>query len=164
MIRFKQLPNGVRVLTERIPHVRSCGVGVWIDVGSRHESDAQLGLGHFLEHMLFKGTSQLNAQDIGNVMNYLGGNMNAFTTQEVICLHAKTVERKAHEALELIAQMITDSTFPADELKRERQVVLEEYNMYEDSPEDLSVDLFMKNLWPQHPLGRPVIGSLSTLR
>ena len=164
MIREKQLPNGLRVLTERIPHVRSCGVGVWIELGSRHETEEQLGLSHFLEHMLFKGTPELNAQDIGNAMNYLGGNMNAYTTQEVICLHAKTVERKGHEALELIGKMITQSNFPDDELKRERQVVLEEYNMYEDSPEDLSVDLFLKNLWPDHPLGRPVIGSLGSIK
>lgn len=163
-IRIRRLPSGVRVITEPNSAVRSCGVGLWLDIGSRHEQPGEEGLSHFVEHMLFKGTHTKNVRQIGDAINYLGGNVNAYTTQEVLCVHARTVDRKAHEALDLLTEMITDSTFPAEELKRERQVVLEEYKMYEDSPEDLSVDTFLQNLWPSHPLGRPVIGTRGSIR
>ena len=164
MIRTRTLPSGLCTVTESIPAVRSCGIGLWLEIGSRHELPGEEGLSHFIEHMLFKGTRQHDVRQIGDMINYLGGNINAYTSQEMLCLHAKTVDRKAHEALDLLAELLMDSLFPADEIKRERQVVLEEYKMVEDSPDDLSVDIFLKNLWPNHPLGMPVIGTCKSIK
>jgi len=163
MIRLKKLPNGIRVATEKIPSVSSCGIGLWVEVGSRHESDEERGLTHFVEHMLFKGTPGRNARQIADALNVLGGNANAFTSQEVLCLHARTVAHKAHEALDLLAELLLESTFPEEEIPRERQVVLEEYKMYEDNPDDCSLDLFLRNLWPRDPLGRSVLGTRRTI-
>lgn len=162
--RIRHCSNGLRVITEKIEAVRSCGVGIWIQVGSRHETPDEAGLSHFIEHMLFKGTRDKDARHISDAINYLGGNVNAFTSQEMVCLHARTVDHKAAQALDLLAELLTDSIFPQDELLRERKVVMEEYLMYEDSPDDLSVDLFIKNLWPEHPLGRPILGTRSSIR
>ncbi|HOE97165.1 MAG TPA: pitrilysin family protein [Candidatus Sumerlaeota bacterium] len=163
MIRRRTLPNGVQVVTEQLDTVRSCAIGVFLQVGSRHERPAENGISHFLEHMLFKGTSRRTARQIADATNYLGGNLNAFTTQELICLHAKTVDSKAPSTLDLFGEMLIDSIFPPEEIRRERQVVLEEFKMYEDTPDELSVDLFLRNLWPDHPLGRPVIGSRTSI-
>ncbi|MEN6625611.1 MAG: pitrilysin family protein [Candidatus Sumerlaeia bacterium] len=164
MARLRTLPNGIRIVSEPMKSVRSCGIGIWIDVGSRHESEDDGGLSHFVEHMLFKGTRRLTTKQIADVTNELGGNINAFTTQEQLVLHARTIDVKAPRALDLLGEMLIESVFPDDELARERQVILEECKMYEDSPEELSVDVFMRNLWPDHPLGRPVIGRRSTIR
>ncbi len=164
MIRTRTLPSGVRVVSEKLDTVHSCAIGLFAQVGSRDEPDQEAGISHFIEHMLFKGTSRLNAQKLADLINYLGGNINAFTSQEMICLHAKTVGGKAARTIDLLGEMLLDSTFPPHEIRRERQVVLEEYKMYEDSPDELSVDMFLKNLWPRHPLGRPVIGRRGTIR
>ncbi len=164
MSRLRILPNGVRIVTDPMKSVRSCAIGIWVDVGSRHEAEADGGLSHFVEHMLFKGTRRLDTRQIADATNELGGNLNAFTTQEQLVLHARTIDRKAPRALDLMAEMLLESIFPDDELARERQVIIEECKMYEDSPEELSVDVFMRNLWPDHPLGRPVIGRRSTIR
>ena len=164
MIRQRTLDNGVRVVTEPIPQVRSCGIGVWIEGGSRLEPPQNNGVSHFIEHMLFMGTGILSARRIGDRIDWLGGRVNAFTTQETICLHARTIDAKAHLALDLIGQLLTESIFPADEFLRERQVILEECKMYEDTPDDLTIDRFIHNLWPDHPLGRPVIGTRSIVR
>lgn len=164
MVRIRRLPNGVRVITEQVEGVRSCGIGVWIETGSRHESDDECGMAHFAEHMLFKGTREHDFEQLAERMNYLGGNINAFTSQEHICLHARTVDRKAHEALDLLGEMAGESTFPVGEIRRERQVVLEELSSVCDQPEEFSVDKFLSNLWPGDPLGRPVIGTRRTIR
>lgn len=154
-----ELPNGVRIVTDPMAEVRSCSLGIWLATGSGSERAEEAGLSHFAEHMLFKGTDQYDAFALSNRMNGLGGNFNAFTSQEALCLHARTVEHKAHQALELLLQMLCDSTFPAGEIVRERNVILEEQKMYEDSPDDQVLDVYMKNLWPKHALGRPVIGT-----
>lgn len=164
MSRLRILPNGLRIIREPMKSVRSCAIGIWVDVGSRHESESDGGVSHFVEHMLFKGTPRLTTAQIGDLTNELGGNINAFTTQEQLVLHARTIDRKAPRALDLLSELLLDSIFPEDELTRERQVILEECKMYEDSPEELSVDVFFRNLWPDHPLGRPVIGRRSTIR
>jgi predicted Zn-dependent peptidase len=164
MIRRRTLSNGVRVVTEQVRSVRSCGIGLWLETGSRDETGDERGLTHFIEHMLFKGTRRHNVQQLAEAMNELGGNVNAYTSQEVLCLHAKTIDRKAHRALELLCEMLTGSVFPPEEIRRERQVVLEECRMVEDSPDDYSVDLFLKNLWPEHPIGEPIIGRRETIR
>jgi predicted Zn-dependent peptidase len=164
MIRARTLPNGLRVVTERVRSVRSCGIGLWLEIGSRHEAPDEHGLTHFIEHMLFKGTRRRNVQQLADAINLLGGYVNAYTTQEMLCVHAKTIDRKAPLALELMCEMLTASIFPPDEIRRERQVVLEECRSIEDNPDEYSVDLFLRNLWPDHPLGRPVIGRRATIR
>ncbi|MCL5269176.1 MAG: insulinase family protein, partial [bacterium] len=112
MIRYRTLASGMRVVTERIETVRSCGVGLWIELGSRLERPTEGGLTHFIEHMLFKGTARRTARQIADAMNILGGNINAFTAQEALCLHARTVDAKAHLALDLLGEMLTESVFP----------------------------------------------------
>ena len=137
---------------------------MWIQTGSRFERPAEAGFTHFIEHMLFKGTRGKSWSQLADVINYLGGNVNAYTSQELLCLHAKTIDGKAHEALELLTEMLLESAFPPEEIHRERTVVLEEHRMDEDHPEDLCLDNFMRNLWPGHPLGQPVIGSKRVIR
>jgi predicted Zn-dependent peptidase len=164
MIRIRTLANGLRVVTESVASVRSCGIGLFLEVGSRHETPEERGLTHFIEHMLFKGTRRHDVDRLAEEMNGLGGNVNAYTTQESICLHARTIDSKAPRALELLCEMMTSSIFPPEEIRRERQVVLEECRMVEDMPDEYSVDLFLRNLWPEHPLGEPVIGRRETIR
>ncbi len=163
-IRLRTLPNGMRLVSEQLAGVRSCAIGVWVDMGSRWEQPDEAGLSHFIEHMLFKGTARLDTHGIADAINELGGNVNAFTSQEQLCLHARTIDVKGPAALDLLAQLLLDSTFPVAEVRRERGVILEECKMYEDNPEELTLDVFMRNLWPEHPLGRPVIGRRGTIR
>ncbi|MBX7245528.1 MAG: insulinase family protein [Candidatus Sumerlaeaceae bacterium] len=153
------LPNGARILLERIPYVRSASVGLWIDVGSRNETPVENGLSHFIEHMFFKGTRTKNAFQLSNEMNAVGGNVNAFTTQENICLNAKVVDDHLSRAIDLISELYLDSTFDTAEIERERNVVLEEVKMYYDTPDEQVIDTFLDNLFADHPLGRPVLGT-----
>lgn len=164
MIRVRKLPSGVTVATDRMQGVRSCAIGVWLMVGSQHETPEEAGLAHFIEHMLFKGTDKYDALELADELNRVGGNVNASTSQENLCLHAQCVDEKAPRVLDLLSQMLLDSIYDVAEIQRERNVILEEYKMYEDSPDDLIVDLFFKNLWPGSPLGRPVIGTPSSIR
>lgn len=160
----KVFKNGVRLLWERVPNVRSVSIGIWVDVGSRNENEDENGISHFIEHMLFKGTSRLNSERISAAINAIGGNVNAFTTQEDICLHARVVDRRLPQTIELLSQLLLDSKFAAQELERERNVILEEVKMYNDTPDELVVDLFTHNLWRGNSLGRPILGSVDTLR
>ena len=105
MNHARTLPNGLRLLTETIPAARSCAIGLWVELGSRHEQRGEHGLTHFIEHMLFKGTRRRNVRDLADQINFLGGNFNAYTTQEYLCLHAKTIDHKAHETLDLLAEI-----------------------------------------------------------
>jgi predicted Zn-dependent peptidase len=157
-IRKMVLPNGVRVVLERIPYVRSASVGIWIDVGSRNETSAESGLSHFIEHMFFKGTRRLNAYQLGQEMNKIGGNVNAFTTQEHICISAKVVDEHLTDAMDLLFEMFHDSVFAPEEIERERNVILEEVKMYDDTPDELVVDVFMDRLYAENSLGQPILG------
>jgi predicted Zn-dependent peptidase len=162
-IRKIVLPNGVRILLERIPYVRSASVGLWFDVGSRNETAPENGLSHFIEHMFFKGTRTKNAFQLSNEMNNIGGNVNAFTTQENICLSAKVVDEHLSEAIDLLHEMYRESTFCPEEIQREKNVVLEEVKMYDDTPDELVVDVFMDHLYAGNPLGRPILGNPSNI-
>lgn len=164
MIQQHRLENGVRVVFEQIDTVRSCGIGLWLNVGSRHEQPDEAGLTHFVEHMLFKGTARHPTEALADRMDYLGGNVNAFTTQENLCLHGRCVDRKASQMLDLFSEMLTQSTFPMAEIQRERRVVIEEYTLYEDTPDEFVFDLFLENLYSGHPLGRPVMGRKGLIR
>lgn len=158
-IRKITLPNGVRLLFERIPSVRSASVGLWIDVGSRNETEPENGLSHFIEHMFFKGTRRRNAYELSNAIDLIGGNVNAFTTHENIVLSAKVIDEQLCSAIDLIAELYLESAFPDDEIARERNVVLEEVKMYNDAPDELVIDHFMNRLYADHALGRPILGS-----
>ena len=153
------LPNGLRVLTERVPGVRSISVGVWVDHGSRDEPAELSGISHFIEHMIFKGTTKRSALDIAKAFDRMGGISNAFTSKETICFHAKVMDTHEEEILELLSDIFLNSRFSQEEIERERLVVLQEISMVEDTPDELIYDLFHKSFWPEHGLGRPVLGS-----
>lgn len=157
------MPNGLRVLTESMPAVRSATIGVWADVGSSLESREDRGISHLVEHMLFKGTERRSARDIAETMDGVGGNLNAFTDKESTCYYAKVIDRHVPLALDVLADMFLHSTFEASELAKEQKVVLEEIKMYEDSPDELIHDLFLQTMWSGSNLGDPTIGFVDTV-
>jgi len=157
------LKNGLRVLTEEIPGFPTLALGIWIDVGSRDETLQEAGLTHFIEHMLFKGTTRRSALDIAKEMDRLGGFSNAFTSRENTCLHAKVLPEHLHQVLDLLADIFLHSRFAPEDVEREKKIVLQEIKMVEDSPEELVHDLFARFIWRDHPLGRPILGSWETV-
>lgn len=153
------LPNGVRVVTEHVPGVRSVTIGCWLSVGSRDESVPESGLAHFVEHMMFKGTVRRSAREIAETMDATGGQLNAFTSKEATAYHARVLDQHVPVAMDLMADMLLHSTFASDELDREKEVILEEIGLMEDSPEDLVHELFDAHMFGDHPLARPVLGT-----
>ncbi len=158
-----ELGNGVRLVMEPLPHVRSVSAGLWIAAGSRNETATDAGVAHFLEHMFFKGAGGMTAIELADAMNRLGGHFNAFTSQEIICLHGRLIDRQLNEGLDLLARLLLDSSFPEEELDRERNVILEEQKMVEDTPDELVADLFGHSMWGDHPLGQPILGTPETI-
>lgn len=152
------LPNGLTVITEKMPHVRSICIGIWVPAGSRFETREVNGISHFLEHMLFKGTEKRSALDIAVEVDSLGGEMNAFTSREQTTYYIKVLDTHVHQALDILADIFLHSTLDANELDKERQVILEEIRMQEDQPEDLVHDIITELIWPDQPLGFPVAG------
>ncbi len=163
--RYKKttLENGIRILTEEIPGFPTLALGIWIDVGSRDERPAEAGLTHFIEHMFFKGTLRRSALDIAKEMDRLGGFSNAFTSRENTCLHAKVLPEHLNAVLDLLADIFLHSRFAPEDVEREKQIVLQEIKMVEDSPEELVHDLFARFIWGEHALGRPILGSWETV-
>jgi predicted Zn-dependent peptidase len=153
------LPNGLTVITEPMPHVRSVSVGVWLRAGSRREPAARAGLSHFIEHMLFKGTERRTAEQIAREMDSIGGLLDAFTEKEIVCYNAKVLDEHLPIAFDLLADLVLRPRFDPDELEREKQVVLEEIRMEEDNPEYVVHEIFTQGFWPAHPLGRPILGT-----
>jgi predicted Zn-dependent peptidase len=153
---LSELDSGERVISERLAHVRSVSVGFWIGAGSRDESDARAGVSHFLEHLLFKGTASYSAQQIAEIFDALGGELNAATSREHTVVYARVPDDKLEVALEVMGEMVFAPAFA--ELDAEREVVLEEIAMYEDQPQELVHDLISEATFGNHPLGRPVIG------
>jgi predicted Zn-dependent peptidase len=153
------LPNGVRVVTESIGHVQSISLGIWVATGARFESHERRGISHFLEHMLFKGTRKRpTAKQIADEMDAVGGYLNAFTDKEYTCYYARTLAEHLPLAVDILADMYTNSLFDPEETARERKVVLEEIKRRDDDPDDLVHDLFAQTIYPDHELGLPVIG------
>jgi predicted Zn-dependent peptidase len=150
------LPDGERVISEQLDAVRSVAIGFWIGVGSRDEDDTRAGVSHFLEHLLFKGTKRYSAQDIAEVFDGIGGELNAATTREYTVLYARVMDEHLDTALDVMTDMVYTPTL--DDLDPEREVVLEEIAMVEDAPQDLVHDLIGEAMFGTHPLGRPVIG------
>jgi len=155
----KEMKNGLILATEVMPCVRSVSLGVWVRVGSRHESESTTGISHFIEHLLFKGTKSRSAAHIAEEIDSVGGQLNAFTDKEYVGFYAKVIDKHLTFALELLSDIVRNPAFPEHELERERNVIFEEISMVEDSPQDLIQDLFMENFWRGHPLGRPISGT-----
>jgi predicted Zn-dependent peptidase len=146
-----------------MPHVRSVSIGVWLARGSRHEPQAQSGIAHFVEHMLFKGTSTRSAEDIAQAIDSIGGQMDAFTAKEYASYYIKVLDEHLPLAVEVLADIVMRPAFSAEDIEREKKVVLEEIKMVEDTPDDLVHELFTENFWADHPLGRPILGTKDTV-
>lgn len=157
------LPGGLRVVTEFVPAVRSASVGVWVGVGSRDEGPTVAGAAHFLEHLLFKSTPKRSALDIAQAMDAVGGELNAFTSKEHTCYYAHVLDEDLPLAVELVSDVVLNGLCRAPDLSVERQVVLEEISMRDDDPEDTVGDLFLAALFGDHPVGRPVIGTIESI-
>ena len=153
------MPNGLRVIGERIPHFRSASVGLWVGTGSQHETPAEAGLSHFLEHMVFKGTEKRTARQIAEEMDAVGGQLNAFTSKECTCFYAKTVDEHLPLAMDVVCDLATHPSFDAKEMEKEKGVVLEEISMSEDTPEDLVHELLMLAYYGDQPIARPILGT-----
>lgn len=162
-IRKIVLDNGVRILFERIPYLRSASIGVYFDVGSRNETTTESGMTHFIEHMLFKGTQRFDALTLSQEINRVGGNVNAWTTQEHVAVTAKVVDEHIARTIELLFDMVNDSIFAPEEIDRERNVILEEVKMYDDTPDELVIDVFMDQLYEGNALGQPILGSTANI-
>ncbi|MFZ5943649.1 MAG: M16 family metallopeptidase [Bacillota bacterium] len=157
------LSNGIRVVTEEIPYVKSVAVGIWVGAGSRFEKEEYSGISHFLEHLFFKGTEKRTAKDIAESLDSVGGQLNAFTTKEYTCYYAKVLDEHFPLALDVLADMFFNSKFLEKDILKEREVIIEEIKMYQDTPDELIHDVFSQTIWAGHPLGRPVLGTEETI-
>jgi len=162
-LRRTELPNGLIVLTERMDHLHSVAMGVWIKSGSRCESAEMNGISHFVEHMLFKGTKSRSAQKIAREMDSIGGNLDAFTSKETICFNVKSLSDHVPIALDVLTDMVLNPTFAPPDIERERGVILEEIKIDEDNPDVLVHELFTQSFWKGHPLGQPILGTTETV-
>jgi len=159
MYKRYQLDNGIRIITEKIPHFRSVSIGVWFAAGSIYENFESSGMPHFIEHMLFKGTKNRSAKQIAQAMDAVGGQLNAFTAKECTCYYSNVIDEHLPRAIDVLSDMIINSLLDPVEVEKEKGVVLEEILMYEDSPEDLVHDLLAEALLGRHPLANSILGS-----
>jgi len=163
-IETTALPNGLRIITEVMPHVRSVSVGIWIESGSRRETAEQNGLSHFIEHMLFKGTSSRSAEDIARSVDSIGGNLDAFTAKELVCFNTKVLDEHLGLAFDVLADLVLHPLFRPEDIEKEKGVILEEIKMEEDSPDYLVHEIFSSNFWQGHAIGKPILGTPATVR
>ena len=159
MIVRDTLDNGIRLVTESMGHVRSVSLGVWLTSGSRHESDDDSGIAHFVEHMLFKGTGTRSAEDIAQAMDSIGGQLDAFTAKEYASYYVKVLDEHLPLAVDILSDIVLRPAFHQIDIEREKKVILEEIKMVEDTPDDLVHELFTQAFWEGHPLGRPILGT-----
>lgn len=164
MIEKRVLPNGVRIVAEALPHVRSASIGIWVKNGSRHEPEALSGISHFIEHMVFKGTASRSTEQIAIESDSLGGQLDAFTDKECTCFTFKVLDTQIQPAVALLSDMVLHPAFPESELELERNVVLEEIDMYEDSPEDVAIERLFEQCYRGSALGKPILGTRETLQ
>jgi len=153
------LPNGVKIISQKTPHIRSVSMGVWVNVGARDESDRENGLSHFIEHMIFKGTARRSAYQIAKEFDAVGGHTNAFTSMEHTCYHAKVLDNHMETMVDILTDIFLNSTFDPQEVERERPVICQEIGMVEDAPEEFVHLLSGHNFWGDHPLGRSILGT-----
>ncbi len=163
-IRKTTLRNGLRVITETIPSVRSVSMGVWVDVGSRHETDKVKGVSHLIEHMVFKGTKRRTAKQIASDLESIGGNLNAFTSREQTCFTARVLDEYIDTALDVLSDITCHATMTPTNIKREKMVIIEEIKESVDNPSDQIHDIFAKTYWDDDPLGTPIMGSVETIK
>jgi predicted Zn-dependent peptidase len=161
--RKSVLPNGIRVITERMPHVRSVAVGIWMETGSRHEPADRAGVSHLIEHLVFKGTAKRSAEEIARTMDSVGGQTDAFTAKEHTCFYVQVLDEHLPLGVDVLTDIVLQPSFLAEELEREKSVVLQEIKMVEDTPDDVVHDIFAEKLWREHPLGRPILGSRASV-
>ena len=159
MVKKTLLPNGIKIVTKKMPYVRSVSMGVWVNVGARDESSDQSGLSHFIEHMIFKGTARRTAYQIAKQFDAIGGHTNAFTSMEHTCYHAKVMDTHTDTMTDILSDIFLNSVFDPDEVERERPVIFQEIGMVEDTPEEYIHMLSGSNFWGNHPLGRSILGS-----
>jgi len=163
LINRKQLSNGLTVVTEKMPNLRSISLGVWLKKGSRHEAERENGISHFIEHLLFKGTANRSAKEIALTIDSIGGHIDAFTAKEYTCFYAKVLDEHLPVALDLLSDIVLHPRFEPGEIEKERKVIFEEIRMVDDTPDELVYDLFNKQLWPDHSLGRPIQGTVESV-
>lgn len=163
MIYKRILDNGIRVLAEKIPSVKSVAIGLWVNIGSRDEEQNEHGISHFLEHMFFKGTERRSAKEIALEIDAIGGELNAFTSREMTTFYAKVLEEDLPKAIDILSDNFLASRFDPSEIDKERLVVLEEIKMVEDDPEDLVHELHVKDVWKGNLLARPILGTPKTV-
>ncbi|MBK3494339.1 insulinase family protein [Viridibacillus sp. YIM B01967] len=156
--------NGVRIVAEDIPHVRSVAIGIWVNVGSRYEQPHENGMTHFIEHMLFKGTETRSAKDIAEAFDRIGGQLNAFTSKENTCYYGVVLDHHAKKAIEMLADMFFHSKFAPEDIDKERQVILEEIAMTEDVPDEDVDERLWQGMFPNNALGAPILGTAETLQ
>lgn len=162
-VRRTILPSGLRIVSEQMAGVRSASVGVWVEVGSRHESPALHGCSHFLEHLLFKGTGTRSALDISIALDRVGGEFNAFTAKEYTCFHARVLDHDFPVAVDVLGDLVTDSLLEPDDVEAEREVILDEIAMHDDDPDDAVHNLFAEQAWGRSPLGRSIAGTADSI-
>jgi predicted Zn-dependent peptidase len=163
-IRRARLDSGLRIVTETLPALRSVSVGFWVGVGARDEHDGEYGASHFLEHLLFKGTADRSAAEIAHAVESVGGDMNAFTAQEMTAFYVRVPDEQLDLALDILSEVIWAPALRTDDVDAERNVILEEIHMRDDTPDDLVHGLFAKAMFPEHPLGREVLGTQTSIR
>jgi len=163
-ITVSALSNGLRIITDRMDHVETASLGVWVGAGTRHEAESVNGVSHLLEHMAFKGTARRNPAEIAIAIENVGGIINAYTSREQTAYYAKVLADDAPLALDVIGDIICNSTFPEDELERERQVILQEIGQAADMPEDVAFDTFQAIAYPDQAAGRTVLGDPEVVR
>ncbi len=163
-IRRQVLPHGLTVITEQMEHIRSASIGIWLETGSRDETPQSNGISHFIEHMVFKGTKHRTAEEIARQVDSIGGNMDAFTSKECICFNVKVLDEHVPVALDILTDLVLYPTFTAEDIARERGVILEEIKMDEDNPDYLVHEIFTQNFWKDHPLGKPILGTKETVK
>lgn len=157
------LDNGLRIVTEYIPYVKSVSIGIWVEAGSRKENKQNNGVSHFIEHMLFKGTKNRSAKEIAESIDNIGGQINAFTSKECTCYYAKVLDNHIDIAIDVLSDMLFNSLFDSEEIIKEKSVIYEEIKMYEDSPEDLVHDLLSQTIFNENSLSFPILGSKESL-
>jgi predicted Zn-dependent peptidase len=163
-IERQVLPNGIRVVTERMPHVRSVSVGIWIGTGSREESPEETGISHFIEHMVFKGTKNRSAEQIAREVDSIGGGLDAFTSKELVSYNVKVLDENLPEAFDVVSDLVRNPLFDPADIQKEKSVILEELKMEVDNPEYLIHEIFANHFWKGHALGRSILGTKRTIR
>jgi predicted Zn-dependent peptidase len=162
-IKKEVLDNGLTILTEKMPHVRSISLGIWLKIGSRSETQELNGVAHYIEHLLFKGTSHRTAEEIARQVDSIGGHLDAFTAKETICYSSKVLDEHLPIAFDILADLLINPKFDPGDMEKERGVILEEIKMVEDTPDDLVHEIFIQNFWKDQPLGRPILGTKQTV-